>query len=247
MSALAHWIERAGIATVLIGLIPQHVAAMQPPRALLVPFELGRPFGAPGQPDFQQRVLQQALELAGRDDVPVVETFPDDAPGADQGEEPWACPVSFAPPEAEQTGSQAIREEISRLRPWHDRTREVRGSTSVGASEMELDAAADFLVGCLDSVPDHSPVAGSTPGRTLKLAAEDLKQFYLEAATARPGAGSRELADWFWNDTHAGALLRDLARTLADSDDREIAIHARATLVPETHRRPPTTTGEAPA
>ena len=55
--------------TVLIGLVPQHVDRMRPPRALLVPFELGRPLGAPGDPAFQHRVLDAALQLAQRSDV----------------------------------------------------------------------------------------------------------------------------------------------------------------------------------
>ena len=61
----------------------ENTEQMQLPRFLWVPFELGRPFGAPGEPDFQRRVLIAALALLERDDGPVIlEDFPDEAPVA---------------------------------------------------------------------------------------------------------------------------------------------------------------------
>ena len=57
---------------------------MQLPRFLWVPFELGRPFGAPHEPESQRRVLRDALALVERTDGPVVlADFPDDAPAGD--------------------------------------------------------------------------------------------------------------------------------------------------------------------
>ena len=58
----------------------ENTERMQLPRFLWVPFELGRPFGAPNEPDFQRRVLRAALALLERDDGPVIlEDFPDEA------------------------------------------------------------------------------------------------------------------------------------------------------------------------
>ena len=48
MSALGHYIEEEGIATVAISLIRPQTENTKPPRALWVPFELGRSFGPPG-------------------------------------------------------------------------------------------------------------------------------------------------------------------------------------------------------
>ena len=61
MGALGHYIEREGIPTAQISLIREQTAAIKPPRALWVPFMLGRPFGAPNDPDFQRRVLRHLL------------------------------------------------------------------------------------------------------------------------------------------------------------------------------------------
>jgi hypothetical protein len=58
VSALAHYIEDEGIPTTGVSLVREHSAGYRPPRFLWVPFPLGRPFGAPGAPGFQHRVLR---------------------------------------------------------------------------------------------------------------------------------------------------------------------------------------------
>lgn len=238
MSGLAHTLESEGVATVLIALVPQHVRRMRPPRSLLVPFELGRPLGAPRQPPFQRRVLEAALALVERMDVPVVESFEEEAPAPETESEGegWACPVALSMPVSEEDVADAVLGEVALLRPWHDRARELRDRSGLGTSRMSIEECVRFLAGCLDSFPETSPVAELSLADAFKLAAEDLKLFHLEAATARPGASSRDLAEWFWRSTRAGALLRTLARQLAEAPDRAVAIHAAQTLVPEQYR-----------
>lgn len=224
------------MATVLIALVPQHAMRMRPPRSLLVPFELGRPLGAPDDRSFQRRVLVSVLKLVERMDVPVFESFEEDAPETGAETEGWACPVSFAVPSADADPAQAVLDEVALLRPWHDRALELRGRSGVGASGLSMEEGVRFLVGCLDALPETSPVIELSLADAFKLAAEDLKLFYLEAATAKPGASSQDLAEWFWRSCSAGALLRDLAQQLVDAPDRAVALHARLTLVPEPYR-----------
>ncbi len=81
MSALGHYIEDEGIATVAVSLIRPQTENTRPPRALWVPFELGRPFGPPNDPVFQKRVILAALRLLERGGGPVrIADFPDDDP-----------------------------------------------------------------------------------------------------------------------------------------------------------------------
>lgn len=63
MSAIGWYLEAQGIATVSISLIREHSVALKAPRALWVPFVLGRPLGAPNEHAFQHRVLKEALDL----------------------------------------------------------------------------------------------------------------------------------------------------------------------------------------
>ena len=233
--ALAFYLERQGIATVVIGLIPQHVDAMGPPRALNVPFALGRPLGAPNEPEFQRRVLTAALDLLTRDPPgPCAEEFTEDAPAA-VAEEAWACPVSFPAPPSDPSELAALLTEVRLLLPWFERAREQRGVTRTGSSGLEIEAVCELL-GAL--------AAGETPPSSgelsladqFKLAVEDLKMFYLEAVTAQPNPGSvEEIQTWFWNDTTAGALLKALKERLAERDDQALRIYARFTLVPGGH------------
>jgi hypothetical protein len=63
VSLVAAECERRGIATVALQLLRLVAEAVRPPRALWMPFPLGFPLGAPGDPALQSRVLRQALSL----------------------------------------------------------------------------------------------------------------------------------------------------------------------------------------
>jgi D-proline reductase (dithiol) PrdB len=65
-------IERHGITTASITLLPELTRAIQPPRALSVPFPLGYPLGAAGDARLQREVLRALLALAGESGVPVL-------------------------------------------------------------------------------------------------------------------------------------------------------------------------------
>jgi hypothetical protein len=56
----------------------------------------------------------------------------------------------------------------------------------------------------------------------LRFDIDDLKAFYFEAAAAGGAKpSSRQLGDWFWNDTAAGAAVRALrVAHLASEDER---------------------------
>ena len=52
MGALGHYLEEESIATTQISLIREHTEAISPPRAMWVPFIMGRPFSVPNDPEF---------------------------------------------------------------------------------------------------------------------------------------------------------------------------------------------------
>ncbi len=241
MSALGHYLEDEGLATTQISLVRLHTEKIKPPRALWVPFELGRPFGAPGNADFQRRVVTAVLELFERDRGPVLEDFTQDAPaaGTEDTAAGWVCPVALgAQPEldGDDTGlGRALLGEMHRLRPWYDMGCEARGGrTTVGVSGFELDDLAPFIIGFLGADWPENPRADLTRANTLKMAVEDLRNFYFEAATSRPGekAGSGELQDWFWDETAAGRVFGALSEIAMASDDPEMRLLGDKTLIP---------------
>jgi hypothetical protein len=222
--------------------VREHTAGLRPPRFLWVPFELGRPFGAPGDAAFQTRVLRAVLALLERTDGPVIlEDFPEDAPAPTEEEMAgWVCPVNLPKPEAADEPAMLadVLREIGQLAPWYDFGREARdGRTTVGVSGLAIEDAARFLHGFFDGLPEN-PVPDVPLGEALRLAAEDVRAWYQEAATARPGAAatSGALADWFWGETAAGRMLIALRKVCTGSADAGVRTAAEMQIVPRSQR-----------
>jgi hypothetical protein len=223
VGALGHFLERQGVPTVGISLVREHTEIVRPPRALWVTFELGRPLGVPDDPSFQRRVLRAALDLLARDDGPVIADYPEhiDESADFTG---WTCPINLAP---RQTDSLAA--EIKRLATWYDRAASSHGRTTVGVSGLDMPAAGALVAQALEG---ELPAA-----RALKEAIDDLKAYYLEAASAFPDPGSsRARKAWLWDETKFAEALLALQSKLAASADPQHKILANLTLIPATER-----------
>jgi len=68
-------IEKRGIPTASITMLPDITRKIRPPRALAVPYPLGFPLGEANNPDLQTEILLALMELLDRDDVPVLGDF----------------------------------------------------------------------------------------------------------------------------------------------------------------------------
>ena len=220
----------------------ENTERMQLPRFLWVPFELGRPFGAPGEPDFQRRVLHAALALLERDDGPVIlEDFPDDAPVAPtaEGAEGWSCPISFHPPEGGEP--ELVREtlaEIERLAPWHEIYVAERGRAAPPASGMTHQEVIRGLGALAAGAPASEACRNLPLQEWVRLGCEDVRTWYLEAAQGQPGrAQSFELRDWFWRQTALARLIAGAAIYLARSADGSQQLFGRRAMVPRVYMR----------
>jgi hypothetical protein len=65
-------LERRGIATVSVTMLPTITHRIRPPRALAVPYPLGFPLGRANDGALQRAILREMLALLGRNDVPVL-------------------------------------------------------------------------------------------------------------------------------------------------------------------------------
>ena len=63
MPVLARWIEKAGVPTVVVTMMPAVAADLLAPRVVGVEFPLGYPFGLPGDRNLQRRILETALTV----------------------------------------------------------------------------------------------------------------------------------------------------------------------------------------
>ena len=146
----------------------------------------------------------------------------------------WACPVSFPAPSRGRAIADRLFEETGLLMPWFDRGRDLRRRSAADVSGLAVEDLCTWLGKFLeDPPPNESPIAERTLAETFKLSVEDLKAFYIEAATAQPGVGTaKEINNWFWDETAAGELLWQLREKLKKHPDDIIRLHAGLTLVP---------------
>ena len=232
------------MATTQISLIRNHTERIKPPRALWVPFDLGRPLGAPDNPAFQTRVMRAALELLERSSGPVLEDFPDDEPEGAPSDMPLACPVSFA---AEVAGLDAqgkllhaFHSEVEGLRNWYDVAVAKRGRTTADTTGLTPEENAAFIAAFARGKEPDNPMTDVSLGAVLKMASEDLKAYYHESVTAQPGRSTdpNSLADWFWGETVAARVLNEVRVQCLGREGEEYQDLGNRLLVPnrQLHR-----------
>jgi hypothetical protein len=243
VGGLSIFFEEDGLATTGISLIRINTEKVAPPRALWVPFELGRPFGAPNDAAFQRRVLVAALGLLDAPAGPLIVDFPDDAPetssavGDDEMEglvcliAPPKLPDKNAP--ASELG-RALLKEINDLKPWYNLALARRGRTTVGPSGLDIAMAAKYLAAFIEDQATPPPRDDIPPGRVLKLSYEDLKAYYGEAITLQPGfSSSGRVEDWLFNETVLGKAMWRLQDVCATSPDEYYRYLSGKSIIPD--------------
>jgi len=236
VSALAYYLEDEGIATTLISLLRLHTEKVEPPRALWVPFELGRPLGRPNDPDMQTTVLKAALTLLESKDGPVVLQDFEHAPETDPMEG-WQSPVKTARADIDFSDAVAVKSaldvEIATVMPWHDGAAASSGRSVFGVSRMSPEQISQHLTSYLTETPDESPDDEFSSRMALRFGSDDLKVYYLEAAMAEmEKPSSAQLVGWFWRETVAGQLLITLRENALKGDDDKLKVVCGNFMVP---------------
>jgi hypothetical protein len=207
--ALAHVLEREGIATVALvtraRLFPEQ---MRPPRALFCDFPMGRPLGRPQDAAFQQAVLEHAFRLLDATE-PVLADFPEVV--ADDGAEALACTI---PPRADDGLSPAVGEARG-LRAAFDR-----------ASGCGIASAIDPVL-VEDALAAFERVSAGTPWRDAGFPTRPqrctlaIRGYYEQAAVGlhQSAGGARAAETWFVDQTIAGATIKSALATMRASGE----------------------------
>ncbi len=219
---LARALEQAGVSTTSISLVREHTEKVKPPRALFVPFPFGMALGRPDDPELQHRVLAAALALLAEPAGPVLHDFPDDA---EPGDRPAAPPQASSITPAERVLDD-VATETTQMRRYHERWLETnRGRTHFGLAGIPATRfrgvvrfLEEFAAGGDADMPER-PSEMPLPS-FIRYCADDLKALYFEGHLAmKPAAGGEEIARWFWSETDAGRLLRQVRDRLDASSD----------------------------
>jgi len=237
VSALAHYLEEEGVPSVAISLIRLHSEKIGPPRALWVPFELGRPLGAPKDEQFQIRVITRALRLLECASGPaVLEDFPEDDPTA-VNLPGWRPPFDFTAGSIDigerEVLEHALRQEALAVAPFHERFVAANRRTTIGLSGLSIDDCARLLAACLAGSFPANPDPSTNPVQALRWAVDDLKAYYLEAMSRDSAIpSSRQMQNWFWDKTLAARAIIALRWQLLASDDKRSQAIGRMNLIP---------------
>ena len=215
----------------------EHTKALAPPRALWVPFMLGRPFGVPNDAAFQHKVLLAALQLLERESGPVLEDFPQDAPHQKLTPAPenLVCPVSFPKMKSEGTLAEMLDDEVVQLQAWHEVATKLRGRTTLGVTGLSPLQLADYLKAWLNHRAPQPFRNDISPGVALKQACDELNAFYLEAKSVQPGEHSAaSVQNWFWLETALGKAIVEIRGIAANSTEPSVKAVAGMSLIPRT-------------
>ena len=212
----------------------EHTEAIKPPRALWVPFILGRPRGAPGDATFQRDVLLATLRLLELPAGPVLHDYPHDAPVTDTHDtEGFACPVNFASTRSDGNLAAALQREIAELAPWYNEAVRTRGRTIASVSGLTAEAAGKFITDTIASAIPPRYRDDFDRATALRLTCEDLKAYYFEAVSAQPGArAAAQAREWMWHETAAGRAFFALRDACLASSDPGLQRYGGKGLIP---------------
>jgi len=152
-------------------------------------------------------------------------------------------PVSVSIPDFDEGDTAKLTakflEEIDLMRPWYDQSMENRKRTTVGVSGRAPESMGSYIAEFLDGgIPESE--SDASPASQFKLAIDDLKAYYFEAATAQPGqekADSDTLSAWFYRDTVAGHVLQAVKDAHKDTEDRTMRLITNILLIPKAYAR----------
>ncbi len=185
-----------------LGSIREQIYGTAPPRGLFCDFPLGRPLGAPDDPELQHRVLRHALGLLDSTG-PVIEDFAETI-----REDTAEVLVCALPPRFDPDAHPAV-DEARGLRGAYDRAVDRLGNRAGAVRTLDADAvpgAIEAFVRVADGVPWKEAGIPGVPAR----AAQDIRGYYELAAMEIAGhtpaawAGYR----WYRDQTRAGGVIK---------------------------------------
>lgn len=202
MCVLAHVLEAAGIAAVVLASMRAVAERMSVPRVLYCEFPLGRPLGIPGDVEFQRGVLNAAFDLLNAPAGPVLVDYPK---VVEADETPLACAL---PPRFDPDIAPSV-DEAQGLRAAYDRAVARRGTTEVGRS-IDADGVPGALADFERLIAGEHWKEVYGPRLDTLAVSHDLRSYYQEAALELadgPSPGARQVEAWFFEETEAGKTL----------------------------------------
>ena len=186
-------------------------------------------------------MLRSALELLIQNDGPIIEDFNylDDRKTQDSSSmTDWACPVNLEKPSTVVTDldklASQLTQEVRLLEPWyHESMKNLKGRKLNGLTNYTNEELINFLINFIENPNLDSFIENEPIERALKLACDDLKYFYFQAALARPdGASDLKINEWLYRRTHLGKAFLQIRDICLNHASKKLNISGRTNFVP---------------
>ena len=126
-----------------------------------------------------------------------------------------------------------LEAEIVQLQGAHRLWVAQHGRSTVGLSGLVIGECGRYVADWLRGKAPPSPREGFSAPLMLRFAVDDVKAYCLEAAAAGAAKpSSRQLGDWFWNETATGAAIHALREMLLASKDERLSLIVGNFMVP---------------
>jgi hypothetical protein len=103
---------------------------------------------------------------------------------------------------------------------------------------MSMSGWGRYVADWLRGKAPPGPREGFSAPLMVRFAVDDVKAYCLEAAAAGAAKpSSRQLGDWFWNDTATGAAIHALREALQASEDERLRLIVSNFMVPAARMR----------
>ena len=101
---------------------------------------------------------------------------------------------------------------------------------------LSVEETVVFIAAFIQGERQNKRIPDVSLATALRMAAEDLKAYYLEAVVAQPGqpTDSISLADWFWGQTAAARVINKVRMICLESNDKELNLLGKLLLVPRS-------------
>jgi len=122
------------------------------------------------------------------------------------------------------------------MKTWYDLALSKRKRTTLGISGLSPEEALAFVSAFVKGENQTQGIEDYSLSDSLRMAAEDIKAFYLEGVSNQPGqpTDSNTLADWFWGETYAALVINEVRKISLKEGSKMMHLLGSLLLVPRS-------------
>lgn len=132
---------------------------------------------------------------------------------------------------------ELFADEFYQMNTWYDQAMASEKARTPGASGLIPESAAEFLAEFVRYENGIGNIGNISIADGLRLAAEDIKAFYCAAFSAQAGQPTDSICPtaWFWGQTYAAKVIREIIQIGLKGDSKEMQLLSGLLEFPSNH------------